>query len=535
MDARFSAAGAMSYIDTLADIVAALSPTRPFHDGLADVLSALAGHLPFSRPHIVVQDPASGSLHLSLAHGQAAVPHLTYAPGTGVTGQVFATGRSLVVERMKDHPDFLNRLFGRDEAELASLAFVCVPVFAEPAPPRPTTAGEEDQGEQADERRPVGTLSADTPVAPCAELEARRRFLEVVATLVGHHVAYVQEDMVRRLGHYTRRDDEPLPGELRHMPSIVILSKSMNHVLHHVAQAAPGRVTVLLRGESGTGKELMAEAIHRLSPRRARPLVKFNCAALPAELVEGELFGWRKGAFTGAVDNRRGLFEQAHGGTLFLDEIGDLSPAAQAKMLRAVQEGEIVRLGGEAPIKVDVRLVCATHQPLEKLVEQGRFRADLFYRINVFPIFLPSLRERPEDVLPLAEHFLESFARESGQPPKRLSARAGDALRACAWPGNVRELRNILERAVLLCEDDVIRACHLPPSMRDQEPVPDVESAARPLDFRREVENLERRLLDEALRRAGGNIHQTARDLGLTYRVCAYKLRGYGLDYRRYL
>lgn len=258
---------------------------------------------------------------------------------------------------------------------------------------------------------------------------------DIVAALVGRQVVYLQEDLIRQSEHFTRRDNEPLPGELRRMPSIVALSQSMNHVLHHVAQAAPGRVTVLLRGESGTGKELMAEAVHRLSPRRSKPLVRFNCAALPAELAEGELFGWCRGSFTGALNSRRGLFEQAHGGTLFLDEIGDLSPAAQAKMLRAVQEGEIVRLGGEAPVRVDVRLVCATHQPLEKLVEQGRFRADLFYRINVFPIFLPPLRERPEDVLPLAEHFLETFARENGLPPKRLSARAGDLLRACPWTG----------------------------------------------------------------------------------------------------
>ena len=226
--------------------------------------------------------------------------------------------------------------------------------------------------------------------------------------LVGRQVACLQEELARQ--HFQCESDSV---ELPDMPTIVSVSKGMRRVLAQAARVGPSRATALLRGESGTGKELLAEAIHRSSPRRDKPFIKLNCAALPADLVEGELFGWRKGAFTGARDHHRGLFEQADKGTLFLDEIGDLPLPAQAKVLRAIQEREIRGLGSERPVPVDVRLICATHQPLEQRVEEGRFRADLYYRINVFPVFIPPLRERREDILPLSDYFLGIFCAPS--------------------------------------------------------------------------------------------------------------------------
>ena len=517
------------YLNSLRSIVSSLAPGLPFRDVLSQMLSTLSSQMHFMRPHIVVQNPENGSLHLSMALGQTAVTHLTYAPGTGVTGQVFSSGKPIIVECMKDHPDFQNRLFERSEAQLSSLSFICVPVIAG------RTVSDNHDNEPAS--KIVGTLSADTAMAPPEILRLRCGLLEVVAALVGHQVACLQEDLLRQAGHYTRQDDKPLPSALKAIPSIVASSQAMNHVLHHVAQVAPSRITILLRGESGSGKELMAAAIHQCSNRSHHPFIKLNCAALPADLVEGELFGWQRGAFTGAQQNRRGVFEQADSGTLFLDEIGDLSLPAQAKVLRAIQEREIVRLGSERPIKVDVRLICATHQPLEDLVKQGQFREDLYYRINVFPLFLPPLRERRDDILPLAEHFLHTFSRNYGCTARRMSPQTVDLLTAYSWPGNVRELQNAMERAVLLCEDDVVQVCHLPPAIRAQESaLPSQPShTSVPMNFHQEISSLEKKRLEEALSASGGNIHQAARDIGLTYRIFYYKMKKYGIEYRRFL
>ena len=503
-------------------IVRCLEPRPQFRNVLRNVLEILASELSFERPHIVVQNPENGRLHLSLSLDRP-VEHITYAPGSGITGQVFASGEPVIVPRMSGHPDFMNRLFARPQSVLDELAFLCVPVFAEGGP----------LADKSDQRRPVGVLSADTPCADMAVLQMRCRLLEVVASLVGHQAACLQEEMLRKSTHSTEQDDKPLPKAMRDMPSIVAFSQSMNHVLHHAAQAAPSLTTVLLRGETGTGKELLATAIHQCSQRSGRPLIKLNCAALPADLVEGELFGWQKGAFSGAHQNHRGMFEQADGGSLFLDEIGDLSLPAQAKVLRAIQEKEISRLGSEKALHVDVRLICATHQPLEQLVARKLFREDLYYRINVFPLFLPPLRERRDDILPLAEFFLQSFAEGCHKPGIHLSRQASDMLLAYQWPGNVRELQNVLERAVLLCEEGMIMPSHLPKGLRlgPAGKAPD-EKHPGLLD---EVRELEKLRLQEALSRSGGNIHRAAESIHVSYRIFHYKMRKFGIDYKAFL
>lgn len=525
------------YLQTLCLVTEGLSPRRPFGEALREMLATLADHLHFQRPHIVVLDPESGDLRLSLAYGEeaggSAAREAAYAPGTGVTGHVFSSGTPCIVERMADHPEFRNRLFGRSRAEMERLAFLCVPVRAGAgrfsAPGRDSACRPGDAGGTGEDASEViGTLSADTPIASPAALRLRCRFLETVAMLVGRQVACLQEELARQ--HFQHESDSL---ELPDMPTIVSVSKGMRRVLAQAARVGPSRATALLRGESGTGKELLAEAIHRSSPRRDSAFVKLNCAALPAELVEGELFGWRKGAFTGARDHHRGLFEQADKGTLFLDEIGDLPLTAQAKVLRAIQEREIRGLGAERSVPVDVRLICATHQPLERLVEEGRFRADLYYRINVFPLFIPPLRERREDILPLSDHFLEIFAREYRRPVRRISTPAIDLLLQYHWPGNIRELKNVLERAVLVCDEAVIRAHHLSLSLQTAGSS-DTLDALR-LGFTETVAKVEQELLVDALKHARGNIHQAARDLRVTYRIFQYKLKKYGIDYRRFI
>ena len=344
-----------TYLRTLARIVRTLGPGVSFQASLRSLLAILAEEHGFLRPNVSIFDPRKQVLALCLTHGPVKNAHAVYEPGQGVTGQVYSTGLPIVAPRMKDHPAFLNRAFDRTEEELAELAFLCVPVFA--------------PGQEGAASEVIGTLSVDSPATDSDTLTQQRQFLEVVAGIIANHAAYLQEDLARPS---TVRSPAPDVAELGlERDSIVAASKSMGAVLDQIVQVGPSRATALLRGESGTGKELLAEAVHRASPRRDMPLVKLNCAALPSELVESELFGFQKGAFTGAVAPKRGLFEMAHKGTLFLDEIGELSPSAQAKVLRAIQEQEIQRLGSEQTIRVDVRLICATHQPLEKRVGGG--------------------------------------------------------------------------------------------------------------------------------------------------------------------
>jgi len=503
------------YLGTLRQIVAEMGPQRPFQPSLKNVLRTLTKNHGFLRPHLVIFDPETKTLKLSLTHGQAKNAEATYAPGQGITGQVFTTGQPVIVPRMSEHPDFLNKAFGRTEEELHELAFICVPVLAPEA---------EGRGAET-----LGTLSLDAPAADYPKLEAQCRFLEVVAGMIANQAAYLQEEMARQK-HLMAQGLMASQDMGFQVSSIVAASKSMRLVLNQVAQVGPSRATVLLRGESGTGKELFAEAIHVASPRSEMSLVKLNCAALPSELVESELFGHQKGAFTGAVQTKKGLFELANRGTLFLDEIGELSLNAQAKVLRAIQEQEIQRLGSEQTVTVDVRLICATHQPLEELVEKGHFREDLYYRINVFPIFIPILRERREDILPLAEHFLKHFSEEYERQIKRISTPAIDLLTQYHWPGNVRELKNCIERAVLICDEEVVRTYHLPPSLQT------AESSATDtnLSFCDAVAKFEQELLVDALKKARGNMLQAARDLRVSYRIVNYKVKKYGLDAKKY-
>lgn len=311
---------------------------------------------------------------------------------------------------------------------------------------------------------------------------------------------------------------------------IVGTSNPMKQVYDQVSQVARANATVLLRGESGTGKEMIANAIHYNSLRSKRPLVKINCAALPDTLIESELFGHEKGAFTGAEKLKKGRFELAEGGTLFLDEIGDLPLQTQIKLLRVLQEREFERLGGTETIKTNIRLITATNKNLEQAIANGEFREDLYYRLNVFSIFLPPLRERRSDILLLAEYFLEKYEQEHDKRIRRISTPAIDMLMAYHFPGNVRELENAIERAVLVCDSNVIHSHHLPPTLQTAE----VSGTVTNLTFKSAVEAFERGLIQDTLKSTKGNIAKAARQLDSTERILAYKIRNYGIDARRF-
>ncbi len=338
--------------------------------------------------------------------------------------------------------------------------------------------------------------------------------------------------------HLERRDLEREVEELRsrvaareRLGDMLGSSEAMQRVFRTLQRLAESSATVLLRGESGTGKELAARAVHGLGTRRTGPFVPVNCAGIPETLIESELFGHERGAFTDARERRIGRFEQASGGTLFLDEIGELSPGVQAKLLRALQERRVDRVGGTRPIEVDVRVVAATHRDLDRDVAEGRFRADLFYRVNVVPVELPALRDRRGDVRLLAEHFLRKARAGSSRGPRRISREALSAMERYVWPGNVRELANAVERAVALAEGDAVELSDLPPAL---------VRAARAEDLRRAVSSgtlgleeataqLERELLLEAMERAGWNQTRAAEQLRVTRRVLKLKLDRHGL------
>lgn len=311
---------------------------------------------------------------------------------------------------------------------------------------------------------------------------------------------------------------------------IIGTSNPMKQVYDQVSQVARSNATVLLRGESGTGKEMIANAIHYNSLRSKRPLVKINCAALPDTLIESELFGHEKGAFTGAERFKKGRFELAEGGTLFLDEIGDLPLQTQIKLLRVLQEREFERLGGTETIKTNIRLITATNKNLEDAIAKGEFREDLYYRLNVFTIFLPPLRERRSDILLLAEHFLEKYEQEHDKRIRRISTPAIDMLMAYHFPGNVRELENAIERAVLVCDSNVVHSHHLPPTLQTAE----VSGTVTNLTLKSAVEAFERGLIQDTLKSTKGNIAKAARQLDSTERILAYKIRNYGIDPRRF-
>lgn len=362
-------------------------------------------------------------------------------------------------------------------------------------------------------------------------VEERLKILKLFGSMIAQHLRV--ERAV--LGERQKLLDENthLRQELREkhdFSRIIGNSNPMKHVYDQVTQVARSNATVLLRGESGTGKEMIANAIHYNSLRSKKPLIKINCAALPDTLIESELFGHEKGAFTGADRFKKGRFEMADGGTLFLDEIGDLPLQTQIKLLRVLQEREFERLGGGQTIKTNIRLITATNKNLEEAIARGEFREDLYYRLNVFTIFLPPLRERKSDILLLAEHFLEKFEKEHTKRIRRISTPAIDMLMSYHFPGNVRELENAIERAVVACDSNVIHSHHLPPTLQTAE----VTGTVTDLSLKSAVGAFERGMIQDALKSTRGNIAKAAKQLDSSERILGYKIKKYEIDTIRF-
>lgn len=431
---------------------------------------------------------------------------VAYQPGEGITGKVAQTGRPMAVENLGQEMHFLDRTGARRNLNRSELSFLCVPIIYE--------------------AKVVGVLSADKLARQVAHLDSEIGVLSSVAELIAKavHTRSLEEEnrrLLRIVGRANKNKSVEIIGH----------SRVMEELFGVMAQVADSNATVLVHGETGTGKELVARHIHLNSPRRDGPLISVNCAAIPDTLIESELFGHEKGAFTGASARRRGRFEEAHRGTIFLDEVGELSAAAQAKLLRVLQEKQFQPLGSSQVVNVNVRVIAATNRDLEKEAASGHFRNDLFYRLNVFPLYLPTLRERGSDVILLADHFLRKYAKELGKPIKRLSPAVLEIFLSYSWPGNVRELENSIERATLLARGDSIEYFHLPPSMlpgRKKEETDEAHPSGRRLGIL--VENQERALIMDALRETKGNQTRAAELLGATKRIIQYKIRKYEID-----
>ncbi|WP_310447001.1 nif-specific transcriptional activator NifA [Thiobacillus sp.] len=431
-------------LTTIYEISKILSSSLDLNKTARDVLGVLSSHLKMRRGMVSLVQP-SGELHVVEATGMSAeaASRGRFRKGEGITGKILGTGVPIVVPDVAKEPLFLNRTESRSMVGGRVVAFIGVPIKVG--------------------RETVGVLSVDREMdGEPGNFEADVRFLAMVANLIGqttrlhNNVAAEREELMQR----QHRLQKELQGKYS-LNNVIGHSKRMQEVFAEVHQAAPGRSTVLLRGESGTGKEVIARAVHYLSPRKDAPFIKVNCAALSETLLESELFGHEKGSFTGATQERKGRFEMAQGGTLFLDEIGEVSPLFQTKLLRVLQEREFERVGGNKPIKVDVRLIAATNRNMEEDVAKGTFRADLYYRVNVVSIFLPPLRDRREDIPPLIEHFLDKFNKDNDRKLS-ITPAAMEVMLKCNWPGNVRELENCIERTATMTRTSTIQDVDLP-------------------------------------------------------------------------
>ena len=493
-------------VQLLSDVAKAFAESLNLEETLKSILKSLDTHLKLRRGTITLLDPDTETINIKVAHGLSEKSKMlgSYKVGEGITGRVVQTGEEIVVPDINKDPRFLHRTEARKGIDGKRIAFFCVPIKVE--------------------GKTVGALSVDRQAERIDDFGASVRLLKVISTMVAQAVKLNR--LVASDRKLLQDENVALRRELKTrfaVHNMVGASNAMREVYRLIEQVADSTATVLIRGESGTGKDLVAHAIHYNSLRADKPFVKVNCTAMPDTLLESELFGHEKGAFTGAVERKIGRFERAHGGTIFLDEIGDFPTNLQVKLLRVMQFKEFDRVGGLETIKTNVRIIVATHKNLEELIQKDLFRSDLYYRVNVFPIYLPPLRERKDDIMLLADHFLEKYARENNKAITRISTPAIDMLTHYHWPGNIRELENCIERAVLLCDDDVLRSEHLPPSLQM---IQKGDTGAKP-SFTEIIANKERELIIDALKKSGGRQRTAAAELGITERILGYKIHKY--------
>jgi len=485
--------------------------TKDINVLLKNVFSIIISSYSIERGMISIYHRDEDEISVDICHGYTdeEVRRGIYRPGEGIIGYVVQTGEAIIIPDIHRESRFLNRTGADRGGSDETISFICVPV--------------------AIWSNIIGAISVDIKNNEKRDLSEELHMLTTISIMIAQAVNSRMEMIAgeRRL----KLENEELrrkidAGSIPHR--IIGKSGAIRDLYEKILLVAVTDSTVLITGESGTGKELIADAVYENSRRKGKPFIKINIASLPKTLIEAELFGYERGAFTGADRTRKGKFESADGGTIFIDEIGDLDIHLQVLLLRVLQNRTIERIGGSETIPVDVRIIAATHRDLEDLVSTGGFRSDLFYRLNVFPLYSPPLRERRGDIMLLADHFLEYYSLKIEKCINRISSDAIDLLVSYNWPGNVRELENCIERGVILCSDGTLRSCHLPPSLQKS----GKSSGTGTLEER--TDEFERGIIIDSLKSNCGNITRSAEELGATKRVLCYKLSKLGIDYRNF-
>ncbi|MGQ8337055.1 sigma-54 interaction domain-containing protein [Sunxiuqinia sp. A32] len=497
----------------LSEVTQRLIQSKELKNDLDAILELLVKHLKAERSILTIFNRKNSKIYIESAYGytQAQQARGKYKLGEGIIGRVVELSRPVVIEKISKSSLFLNRTRQELTKDGEELSFVCVPII--------------------EEGKVTGTLSLIRVFNPFITNQEDLNLLSIIGGLISKVVRSRQERMEEL--ELLRQKNLELQNQVKddHRPvNIIGNSGKMRDVYELVNMVAETNSTVLIRGESGIGKELVADAIHFLSKRGKKNFIKVNCSALPDSLIESELFGHEKGAFTGADSRRKGRFELADGGTIFLDEIGDIPLSTQVKILRILQQREFERLGGTETIKVDVRIVAATNRNLEELIDKGEFREDLFYRINVFPIYIPPLRERRNDIPMLVDHFIEKFNKRNNTKISRITTSALNMLMVYSWPGNIRELENCVERGCILTTDNVIHSYNLPPSLQTA----DSSNTRSRGGMTYTVEQVEKQLIREALTSTQGNIAKAAESLKVTERMLGTRLKKYEIEAWRF-
>ena len=490
-------------LTAILEVSKVLTSSFDLENNLRSVMSTLGTLLEMQRGCVFLLDSLSGELRIVAAHGLTKdnIEKGKYRIGEGIVGRVLEKKVPMVIPNIGEEPLFLNKTGSRPEKN--GISFLCIPIMLK--------------------NELLGVLSVDRIYSiKQGSVDDDLRVLKIVASLTAQFIKLWESfEKVEKEKEHLKRE---LQGKYS-IENVIGLSARMQEVFESVHRVAPTKATVLLRGESGTGKELIAKAIHYMSPRSKNPFIKFNCASIPEGLLESELFGHEKGAFTGAIASRKGKFELAHTGTIFLDEIGDLPITLQPKILRVLQEREFESVGSEKTIKVDVRIIAATSRNLEHFVSQGKFREDLYYRLNVIPLLLPPLREREEDIPLLIDYFLKKFNQENDRSVV-LEKNALQVLLNYNWPGNVRELENTIERLVIMSRGNKINVPDLPASLSIRR----MKSSDSLVSLTTNVEEIERVNILDALDKTGWVQAKAARLLGITPRQIGYKIKKYGIE-----
>ncbi len=483
-------------------------------DALNPVMELVAKYLEAERSLLSILNRENSNIFVEAAYGISYEERkqARYLIGEGLTGEVVKTGHPIYVDKINKAPGFLNKtgMALRTEHK-EDISFICVPLKIN--------------------NEVAGTLSVLKAYDPRIESEEFIRTLSVIGTIITNSVRARQNRMeeIERL----REENKELQDELKNRyinENIVGNSSRIREIFKQIEQVSKTQATVLIRGESGVGKEMIADAIHYGSKRSNKPLIKVNCSALPESLIESELFGHEKGAFTGADSAKKGRFELAEGGSIFLDEIGELPAQIQVKLLRVLQERQFEKLGGTKTIQCDVRVIAATNRNLEEAIQEGDFREDLYYRLNVFPLYIPALRERLNDIPLLVDHFIQKANKKNGTDIIRISSSALEMLMVYRWPGNIRELENCIERAAILSMDRVINSHNLPPTLQTA-----VSSGTKSKGTLQSiVDKVEKQLIIDALTSNKGNVLQSAKDLGISNRKLGLRIDKYEIDVAKY-